>query len=286
MSPIVRREPVGEPAPILFESAHSGTVHPPDFGTIAEDGVLRRGEDVLVDQLFARAPEHGITLLAAEVSRVYIDANRAPDDIDPDLLDGPWPTPLAPSEASRRGVGLIWTSAGPDLPLYDRKLSVAEVEARIARVWKPYHDAVARTLADMRARFGVAYHLSCHSMWSVGPETAPDPGARRPDVVLGDRDGTSCDPAFTRAVDDALRRLGYSTAINDPFRGAELVARHGRPAAGVHSLQLELNRALYIDERTLAPHAGFAKLEADLTRLAADIRAFVDAAPKRESGGT
>lgn len=277
MSPVVRRDPVGEPAPILFESAHSGTVHPPDFGTIAEDRVLRRGEDILVDQLFARAPEHGITLLAAEVSRVYIDPNRARDDIDPDLLAEPWPGPLAPSVASRRGVGLIWTRAGPGLPLYDRKLSVAEVEARIARYWEPYHDAIAERLAAMREKAGAAYHLSCHSMWSRGPDNAPDPGAERPDFVLGDRDGTTCAPAFTRAVAEALEGMGYSVAVNHPFRGAELVLRHGDPARGVHSLQIEINRGLYIDEETLAPHAGFAALEASLTRLAGAIRAFVDA---------
>lgn len=277
MSPVVRRDPVGEPAPILFESAHSGTVHPPDFGTIAEDRVLRRGEDILVDQLFARAPEHGITLLAAEVSRVYIDPNRARDDIDPDLLAEPWPGPLAPSVASRRGVGLIWTRAGPGLPLYDRKLSVAEVEARIARYWEPYHDAIAERLAAMREEAGAAYHLSCHSMWSRGPDNAPDPGAERPDFVLGDRDGTTCEPAFTRAVAEALEGMGYSVAVNHPFRGAELVLRHGDPARGVHSLQIEINRGLYIDEETLAPHAGFAALEESLTRLAGAIRAFVDA---------
>lgn len=277
MSPVVRRDPVGEPAPILFESAHSGTVHPPDFGTIAEDRVLRRGEDILVDQLFARAPEHGITLLAAEVSRVYIDPNRARDDIDPDLLAEPWPGPLAPSVASRRGVGLIWTRAGPGLPLYDRKLSVAEVEARIARYWEPYHDAIAERLAAMREEAGAAYHLSCHSMWSRGPDNAPDPGAERPDFVLGDRDGTTCEPAFTRAVAEALEGMGYSVAVNHPFRGAELVLRHGAPARKIHSLQIEINRGLYIDEETLAPHAGFAALEASLTRLAGAIRAFVDA---------
>lgn len=277
MSPVIRRDPVGEPAPILFESAHSGTVHPPDFGTIAEDRVLRRGEDILVDQLFARAPEHGITLLAAEVSRVYIDPNRARDDIDPDLLAEPWPGPLAPSVASRRGVGLIWTRAGPGLPLYDRKLSVAEVEARIARYWEPYHVAIAERLAAMREEAGAAYHLSCHSMWSRGPDNAPDPGAERPDFVLGDRDGTTCEPAFTRAVAQALEEMGYSVAVNHPFRGAELVVRHGDPARGVHSLQIEINRGLYIDEATLAPHAGFTELETSLTRLAGAIRAFVDA---------
>lgn len=277
MSPVIRRDPVGEPAPILFESAHSGTVHPPDFGTIAEDRVLRRGEDILVDQLFARAPEHGITLLAAEVSRVYVDPNRARDDIDPDLLAEPWPGPLAPSVASRRGVGLIWTRAGPGLPLYDRKLSVAEVEGRIARYWEPYHAAIAESLAAMRAEAGAAYHLSCHSMWSRGPDNSPDPGAARPDFVLGDREGTTCDPAFTRAVAQALEEMGYSVALNHPFRGAELVVRHGDPARGVHSLQIEINRALYIDEETLAPHAGFVELETSLTRLAGAIRAFVDA---------
>lgn len=281
MSPVIRRDPVGAPAPILFESAHSGTVHPPDFGTIAEDAVLRRGEDILVDQLFARAPEHGITLLAAEVSRVYIDPNRARDDIDPDLLAEPWPRPLAPSVASRRGVGLIWTRAGPGLPLYDRKLSVAEVEARIARYWEPYHAAIAERLAAMREEAGAAYHLSCHSMWSRGPDNSPDPGAERPDFVLGDRDGTTCEPAFTRAVAQALEEMGYSVAVNHPFRGAELVVRHGDPARGVHSLQIEINRGLYIDEATLAPHAGFTALETSLTSLAGAIRAFVDTQQRR-----
>ena len=159
--------------------------------------------------------------------------------------------------------------------MYARKLASAEVRGRIDRCWRPYHDALASELDACHRRFGAVWHLDCHSMPAVGDANADDPGHARADFVLGDRDGTTCEPGFTRAVADALQELGYDVAINDPYKGVELVRKHGRPAERRHSLQIEVNRRLYMDEATLVPNDNYANLERDLDRLLAGIAACV-----------
>ncbi|MFN4089553.1 MAG: N-formylglutamate amidohydrolase [Alphaproteobacteria bacterium] len=281
-SAVTIREPRGEALPLIFDSPHSGADYPADFGTVLPLSVLREGEDRFVDELFARAPDHGALLLVASFPRAYVDPNREPDDIDPDLLAAPWPTPLRPSAATAEGVGLIWRLVPPDRALYDRRLAPAEVEARITRYWRPYREALASALDRARVRHGAVWHVNCHSMWSVGLDSGPDPGHRRKDICLSDRDGRSCDPGFIACARDALLERGYSVSINDPFKGGAIVARHGRPEDGYHSLQIEIVRGLYMDERTLEPHAGFERLRNDLghlaERLAAHVRASLQGA--------
>jgi N-formylglutamate amidohydrolase len=260
-------------APVVFDSPHSGTDYPADFDTIAPEARLRRAEDMFVDTLFDAAPAAGAALLAALFPRSYIDPNRALHDLDRRLIDGVWPGDLRMSDKSRLGHGLIWRLCPPDTPMYGRKLKVAEVEARIQVCYRPYHRALRYAMERMLDRFGCVYHLNCHSMPAVSaPIMATPRGARRrADFVLGDRDGTSSSPDFTRLVRETLEGMGYAVAVNDPYKGVELVRAYSDPMAGRHSLQIEISRALYMDEDEFRPSGNFARLKADIDRLVAAV---------------
>jgi N-formylglutamate deformylase len=277
MTPFDLVRPEAGAIPLLVDSPHSGTDYPDDFRPAAPRELLAQAEDSHVDRLAASAPRHGATFLAARFPRSYIDVNRALDDIDPALLDGTWPTPLNPGEKTDLGIGLIRKVATPGVPVYDRRLPVAEVQARIDRFYRPYHDALAAELDRLHAAFGEVVYIDWHSMKSVGNSATPDPGRRRPDVVLGDRRGTACAGALTDLVAAAFRSRGYSVAVNDPYQGARLVILHGRPAEGRHALQVELNRALYMDEATREPHDGFGRLAEAVDGAIAEAAAWVRA---------
>lgn len=263
--------PSGAPAPVVFDSPHSGRQVPADAAAVLDVGRLGVGVDHLVDELFAEVPRHGAVLIAARFSRAYIDPNRHEADLDPELLAEPWPGPLRPSGSARRGKGLIWRYTGRGEEIYGRPLTVAEVSGRIQRYWRPYHDTLAAALDGLHARFGAVWHMNCHSMGAVGRKRHPDPGRERADFTVSDRDGRTCDRDFLDAVRGTLAGLGYTVALNDPYRGMELIRRHGRPQAGRHSLQIEVNRRLYCEEKTGRRHDGFADLQRDLSRLAATI---------------
>ena len=274
--PVFVRPPTGAPVPLVLDSPHSGDVYPADFGAACDPALLRQAEDAWVDELWGAAPGMGATMVAAGFPRAYIDPNRALEDMDPALLDEPWPGPLAPGDKSGRGVGLIWRLIKGEVPIYDRKLSVAEVEARIGRYWRPYHAALDAAVDAAHARFGRVWHIDCHSMQATGNKRSVDgDGTPRADFVLGDRDGTTCEPEFTRFVAERVAAMGYSVKVNDPYKGVEIVRRHGRPAEGRHSLQIELNRALYMDEDAHRKIPRFAQLQADLSRLTADLVRFL-----------
>jgi len=271
-NPAFRYQPPKSPAaPAVFDSPHSGTTYPEDFRTIAPMAEVRRSEDAFVDELFGSAPEHGARLIAATFPRIYIDPNRDLIDLDPAMLDGPWPDPLVPSRKTELGVGLIWRIMPPDIELYDRLLSVAEVRGRIDRCWKPYHDAVFAAIDETHARFGKVWHVNCHSMPAVGNAASEDGPVARAEFVLGDRDGTTCAPDFTAFVAGELRDMGYEVKINEPYKGVELVRRYSNPAEGRHSLQIEINRKLYMDEQRIEKNGGFATMRANMDRLAAAI---------------
>jgi len=263
--------PQAAPAPAVFDSPHSGTAYPEDFGSVAPLSILRRSEDAFVDELFRSAPSHGAPLIAAQFPRIYIDPNRDLVDLDPAMLDGPWPEPLVPSRKTELGVGLIWRIMPPDSKLYDRLLTVAEVRGRIERCWKPYHQAVATAIDETHRRFGKVWHVNCHSMPAMGNAASEDGPVARAEFVLGDRDGTTCEAAFTAFVAEELRAMGYDVKINQPYKGVELVRRYSDPARGRHSLQLEINRKLYMDEKTIEKAAGFSELQANLDKLVAAI---------------
>jgi len=268
-------EPADPCLPLVIDSPHSGELYPADFEHAPPRSVVRQAEDTHVARLWSGALRHGATLVEAHFPRAYVDANRALADLDPAILADRWPGPLAPSRKTLQGIGLVWRVARDGSPMYARKLACAEVRARIERCWRPYHDALAAVLDARHATRGAVWLVDCHSMPAVGDAHADDPGRERADFVLGDRDGTTADPAFTRVVADTLRAMGYAVAVNDPYKGVEIVRRHGRPRDNRHALQVEVKRTLYMDERTLEPNAGYARLATDLDELAGAIAAFV-----------
>jgi len=276
MSDAVRQhEPGGQPIPLVFDSPHSGTAYPDDFDHLPPRDIVRQAEDTHVEALYAAAPAVGATLIEALFPRAYIDPNRHRSDIDPELLADAWTEPIAPSRKTELGIGLVWRLAHGGVPMYARKLAAAEVRRRITDFYDPYHARVSAALDQRHAAFGAVWHINCHSMPAVGDVMSEDPGRARADFVLGDRDGSTCAPEFTAFVARTLTGLGYDVAINDPYKGVELVRMHGRPAERRHSLQVEINRRLYMDESTLARHSGFATLQSNLERLLQSLRQFV-----------
>jgi len=261
--------------PLVLDSPHSGTEYPRDFEFAAPLAVVRQAEDTYVAELYAAAPDVGATLIEALFPRAYIDPNRHVLDMDPQLLADAWPDPIKPSRKSELGIGLIWRLAHGGVPMYSRKLSVTEVRRRIVECYDPYHAAVASALDEAHRAFGAVWHLNCHSMPAVGDVMSDDPGRQRADFVLGDRDGSTCTPEFTAFVAAKLRDMGYVVAINDPYKGVEIVRRHGRPLERRHSLQIEVNRKHYMDERTLIKNAGFAALQANLGTLLGTLAEFI-----------
>jgi N-formylglutamate amidohydrolase len=266
-----RREPQGPEAPLVFDSPHSGSHYPEDFGFCCPLEVLRTAEDSYVDELYAAAPELGATLIGALFPRSYVDPNRAADDLDTSLFDGPWPRPLSPSHRTRSGLGLVRRVAGPGIPIYDRKLTAAEIIARIEHYHTPYHRVLDETCDRLHRKFGTVWHINCHSMPS---QRRGKKGGHCADFVLGDRDGTTCAPELTNFVAWVLRSRGYTVRINEIYKGVEIVKRQGRPAAGRHSLQIEVDRALYMDQRTLEKTADFARLQADIRHLIEALKNF------------
>lgn len=269
---LVRNDPVGKRLPVLFDSPHSGTVYPADFAFVCPLSLLRQAEDTHVEELFAGVPDFGATLINALFPRTYIDANRAIDDIDPAMLEGVWPESLNPTDKSLLGMGLIRWMCRPGVPLYDGKLPVDAVAERIDRYYRPYHFQIATVLDTLAAQFGAVWHVNCHSM----PSAATNLSSRQPvaDFVIGDLGGISADKDFVVFVADLLCDLGYRVALNDPYRGVELLARYANPECGRHSIQLEINRRLYMDEDTLERSANFDRLHRDLATLSEAICGF------------
>jgi N-formylglutamate deformylase len=274
-APYTRIAPRAAPLPLICDSPHSGVTYPADFGHALPLDVLRRGEDTHVDELWRAIPDVGGTLILAEFPRTYIDPNREPDDIDPHLLSGAWPGAINPSEKSRIGHGLIWSKVGTR-PIYDRKLSVDEVQGRIQTCHQPYHAALNRDIEAAYKQFGAVWHLNLHSMPSDSYEVLQLQSDRAlADFVLGDRDGTTCEPELVDVVEDSLRASGYTVARNDPFKGVALIARLGNPSQRRHSLQIEIHRGQYMNERTFEKNEKFTAMQAALTKAAQDVALYI-----------
>ena len=260
--------------PLVLDSPHSGVSYPDDFRHCCELAMLRTAEDTHVEKLYDFAPAMGVAWIEALFPRSYLDANRNLTEIDVGLLDEPWPGELAADAATlakvKLGKGLIWRCTDDGAPLYDRKLTVAEVRGRIDKCWQPYHQAVEAAIEAAHARHGYSIHINCHSMPAVASEFATAfPGLVHADFVIGDRDGSTADPRLSHKLCAFLRSLGYDVAYNHPYKGVELVRRYGDPARQRHGIQVEVNRRLYMDERTLEPGAGFGRLRADLQAMVA-----------------
>ena len=264
--------------PLVFDSPHSGAQYPHDFRSILAKADLRRLEDAFVDELFEHVTEHGAVLLSAQFPRSYIDPNRAADDLDVSMLDDQWPHAANPTQKSSNGIGLLFRHA-VNGPLYNRKLTVAEVRDRLDRYYWPYHQTLERVLDHTWQRHGVVMHVNCHSMKSFDTRSSNSgAGSPQTDFILGDRDGTSCAPAITAQVADHLRKQGYKVSVNSPYKGVELVRRYSDPARGRHSLQIEINRSLYMNERIVAKHDGFAPFKDALRSLTSAMCGYLDVA--------
>lgn len=284
MKPFDLHEPTGTHVPLVLDSPHSGTDYPADFGAAMPLERLRETEDSFVDELYAAAPTMGATLITARFPRVYIDPNRSLLDIDASLLESAWPGPAIPSRKTQLGVGLIWRLLDSGEPIYSRKLAVDEVKRRIVEYHQPYQRAVKDALDHAFEHFGAVWHLNLHSMPATSSKISEEgPGKARADFVLGDRDGTTCAPEFTQLVARALRGMGYEVKINDPYKGVELVRAFSDPKAGRHSLQIEVNRRLYMDERTRRKSADFDTLRANLDKLVRAVAEYA-AANSHECG--
>ncbi|NRF68828.1 N-formylglutamate amidohydrolase [Aquincola sp. S2] len=269
------RPAAGSELPIVLDSPHSGTEWPADFDSLLDETARRDAEDCFVDRLYAHAPQHGATLLAARFPRLYIDPNRALTEIDELLLDAPWPGEVIPSPKTRLGFGLVFRLM-KQRPIYGRPLTVAEVQRRIHQCWQPYHDALRSLLDDTHRRFGALWHLNVHSMGDDAYKTLGLPEKPLADFVLGDLDGTTADEPTMLLIETVLRDHGFGVVRNDPFKGVEIIRRSGRPAEGRRALQIEVKKSCYMDRRTLQPHEDFARvqqaLDAMLQALAGHVR--------------
>jgi N-formylglutamate amidohydrolase len=258
--------------PLVFASPHSGRCYPDAFmaATDLDAHAIRGSEDAFVDRLIETAPGHGIPVIGARFARAYIDVNREPWELDPRMFSDELPS-FAQGRGARvsAGLGAIARIVREGQEIYARKLTFAEAAARVNAVHVPYHAALADLIARAKTETGIAVLLDWHSM----PREATGsnwPGPR-PDIVLGDRFGASCSPAIARRVEREITALGYRVVRNAPYAGGYTTEIYGRPRDGVHALQIELSRALYLDERNLTPSAGFAALHRDLSRLAATL---------------
>jgi N-formylglutamate amidohydrolase len=262
--------------PLVLDSPHSGFHFPSDFDAVVSEFDLRDAEDCFVDELYLPATEFGIPLLAAQFPRTYLDPNRHAGDIDLELIEGDWPHEFVPSGKARIGKALIWRTLDDGRAIYGRKLKVDEVVRRIERCHVPYHRELAGLLDRTHARFGVVYHLNCHSMKSVaGLMGEGGAGTPRADFVLGDRDGTACDPEFTEFVRATLTSMGYDVRVNYPYKGVELIRAYSGPARGRNSLQVEINKRIYMDESTRSRGSGFEELKRNLAAMVEAISDYL-----------
>ncbi len=257
---------------LVLDSPHSGTRYPTDFLYACETGLLRTAEDTHVEKLYDFAPALGVHWVEAHFPRSYLDANRNTTEIDETLLNAPWPDTVEtdPKIMSkvRLGKGLIWRTTDDGTLIYGRKLTVQELQARIEQCWKPYHAAVAQAIDAAAAQHGYSIHINCHSMPAIASGSATDfPGEAHADFVVGDRDGSTASAALSQWVCQHLRARGYDVAYNHPYKGVELVRRYGDPLRHRHSIQLEINRKLYMNEVTFEMTLGVVALKATLLSL-------------------
>jgi N-formylglutamate amidohydrolase len=252
--------PASHTSPAVFDSPHSGRIYPDSFlRTSRLDALaLRRSEDCYIDEMFGAAVALGCPLLKANFPRAFLDLNREPYELDPAMFADRLPG-FANTTSMRvaGGLGTIPRIVSEHEEIYKVPLEFAEVEARIERLYRPYHSALQGLLQETAARFGHALLVDCHSMPSTAAPPAPGGRSRRADVVLGDRYGSTASAALTEAMERAFVSQGFQVVRNKPYAGGFITQTHGRPQAGVHAIQVEINRALYVDERTLEPTGDF-----------------------------
>ncbi|CAA7618843.1 N-formylglutamate amidohydrolase [Magnetospirillum sp. SS-4] len=268
--------PPRQTVPLVFASPHSGRDYPAEFVAASrlDAMTLRRSEDSFIDELYDCAPAHGAPLISAVFPRAYCDPNREPYELDPAMFAGPLP-PHANTRSPRvvAGLGTIARVVASGAEIYAGRLPVAEAEARIERCYRPYHDRLRQLVEATREAFGWSLLVDCHSMPSVGGPMDRDSGLSRVDVVLGDCFGASCLSLFTQVVEDAFRERGYRVVRNTPYAGGFTTRHYGHPRQGSHALQIEMNRALYMDESVHERRPDFARIQADIDGVVKSLAA-------------
>lgn len=266
--------PAQQTAPVVFASPHSGSQYPEDFVKASPLSrlALRRSEDSFVDGLFMAAPDYGAPLLSALFPRAFVDVNREPFELDPAMFSDPLPD-YVNTQSSRvaAGLGTIAKVVSNCQEIYGEKLRFSEAAERIKTYYRPYHRALRRLTDETARKFGYSILIDCHSMPSVGGPLDPDAGRGRADFVLGDRFGTSCAGIVTDTVEGALKARGYNVLRNKPFAGGFTTRNYGRPSDGQHAMQIEINRALYMDERRIRRHEGFSGLAGQMAEVIASV---------------
>ncbi len=266
-------EPVRLNSPFIFASPHSGRRYPPELLRMSrlDRHALRQSEDSYVDLLFDSAPLFGAPLLRAIFPRAWVDVNRSRHELDQRMFADALPASAdTKSTRVRAGLGVIPRIVADGHDIYGRKLKYFEARRRLVACYEPYHTALETLVSQAKAKFGAAIIIDCHSMPSAGG--APFRAGDRPiDFVLGDRFGSSCAACLTSLVEQTLCGFGYQVARNAPYAGGYVAASYGRPREGVHVLQIEINRALYLDEARITRTAGFENLRRNLTILMSEL---------------
>jgi len=267
----VLTRPAARACPVIFASPHSGRDYPAEFLTqaVLDRQTIRSSEDAFVDELFGMAPGMGAPLLAARVPRAYLDLNRAADELDPVVIEGLARVPHNPRISS--GLGVIPRVVAGGRAIYCGKLPLAEAEDRLRRFWHPYHQALSALVEETRTAFGQAVLIDCHSMPHEAIEAHTRPGQPRPEVVLGDRYGATAGREVMERVEAAFSAAGLRVGRNAPFAGAYVAQAYGRPSRGVHVVQVEIDRALYMDEVRVEPLAGFGAFRDLMAGVVAEI---------------
>ncbi|WP_135507334.1 N-formylglutamate amidohydrolase [Roseovarius aestuariivivens] len=256
---------------VVFASPHSGRAYPWSFlrRTALDEQAIRSSEDAFVDELFDAAPCHGAPFLTAGAPRAFVDLNRSTEELDPALIEGVRKLGHNPRVAS--GLGVIPRVVANGKAIYSGKLTMAEAKRRIDTYWTPYHDALRAEMDQAHAMFGEAILVDCHSMPHEAMDIVARSGARRPEVVLGDRFGAAASEAVVDRIEEAFRRAGLVVTRNTPFAGAYITQQYGRPAQGRHAVQVEIDRALYMNERLIRPNGNFAAFKRLLDGVIAQI---------------
>ncbi len=256
---------------VVFASPHSGRDYAPEFlrRTILDERTIRSSEDAFVDLLFDKAPAFGAPLLAARAPRAFVDLNRSADELDPALIEGIRRSAHNPRVSS--GLGVIPRVVANGRAIYRGKLTMREAEARLRDHWRPYHDALDTLMAATRRRFGEAVLIDCHSMPHEALDSVVHPDGLRPDIVLGDRFGAAAGSDVVERVEAAFAAAGLKVVRNAPFAGAFSAQRYGRPSQGQHVVQIEIDRSLYMNEKTIRPNANFKAFRTILASVVAEL---------------
>jgi N-formylglutamate amidohydrolase len=275
--------PANQTLPLVFASPHSGCRYPQDFVAASrlDRLTLRRSEDSFVDEIFQAAPGLGAPLIRALFPRAYVDPNREPFELDPAMFEDELPK-YANTRSPRvaAGLGTIARVVANGANIYHGKLAFRDALERIRNYYWPYHEALRDLVEATRTSFGYCMLIDCHSMPSVGGPADRDAGARRVDFVLGDCHGTACAPVVMETAAAEIEALGYNVTRNAPYSGGFVTRHYGRPADGIHALQIEINRALYMDEGRIRRNARLPKLAAEMNQVIAAL-GRIDGAPLR-----